>query len=67
MVWKYFLWIWKIKGSGRASWDLKRFLCIWKGFEGPLVNAGKSNLLEKGAAMSLFRDYWLPCHRVDSM
>ena len=32
-----------LDGSG----DLERFLCIWKGFEGPSVSAGMGNLLEK--------------------
>ena len=36
-----------LEGFGRVSWDLDGFLCIRKGFEGPLVNAGMGNLLEK--------------------
>ena len=63
-VWKSF---W---GSGRSwkdlemvSWDLK----LWKGLKGLLVNAGMVNLPEKGAVISLLKDYWLPCHRVDRM
>ena len=58
------------EGAGDLEWiwkDLEGVLCIWKGFEGPLVNAGMANLLEEGSAMSLFRDYWLPCHRVNGM
>ena len=49
------------------SWDSEGFPCLWKGLEGLLVNAGMGNLPEKGAVISLLKDYWLPCHRVDRM
>ena len=63
-----FLAIWKnLERFGKVSWDLERFPCLWKGLEGLLVHAGMGNLLEKGAVISLLKDYWLPCHRVDRM
>ena len=63
-----FLGIWKnLEGFGKVSWDLEGFPCRWKGLEGLLVNAGMGNLLGKGAAISLLKDYWLPRHRVDGM
>ena len=63
-----FLGIWEnLEGFGKVSCNLERFPCLWQGLEGLLVNAGMGNLLEKGAVMSLLKDYWLPCHRVDGM
>ena len=63
-----FLGIWKnLEGFGKVSWDLEGFPCLWKGLEGLLVKAGMGNLPEKGAVISLLKDYWLPCHRVDRM
>ena len=59
--------------SERIWKDLERFLGIWKGFCAcgrgwrGFVNAGMGNLREKGAAMSLFRNCWLPCHKVNGM
>ena len=65
---KKFLGIWEnLEGFGKVSWDLEGFPCPWKGLEGLLVNAGMGNLPEKGAVISLLKDYWLPCHRVDRM
>ena len=70
--------IWK--EVGRVSGGLEIFSLDWEEagdlegfgsgsvhFEGPLVNAGMVNLLEQGAAMALFRDYWLACHTVNGM
>ena len=74
MVWVFFLWMWKGLVILERIWkDLEGFLGIWKGFFAcgrgwrGLVNAGMGNLREKGASMSLFRNYWLPCHKVNGM